>query len=322
MRPEPESPSSIRDVARTMMADGITAEVVRALETADIRCILLKGPALARWLYDERDVRTYVDCDLMVAPEDIPRAENLLSEKGFRLSGFDSIAGDWPKHARTWFREDSGNVDLHHTLVGVGVSDAELWELLSSRTERMHVLGVEVEVLTLAGRALVLTLHAAKDGPRVEKIRRDLGKALERVPLNVWREAAELAVRLDASPGFAAGLRLLPEGRELARRLNLASELRMEAALRMSGGPPPLAAGLEWMANEPGLRRRAVLAFRKMFPPRAYLRTWTPIARSGPLGLAVARAWRPFWVIWHLGPAFLAWRRARRAVKRSGSEQE
>jgi hypothetical protein len=309
-------------MGRTLATDRVTAEVSSAFRAAGIRSILLKGPALARWLYDDGALRTYLDCDLLVSPEAFSGAERILMGLGFQREGLDTIPHDWPKHARTWYREGGGNVDLHRTLVGVGVPDVELWQILSSKTETMKVGGVTVEVLDLPGRALVVALHAAKDGTRKGKVRHDLGHALERVETGIWREASRLASRLGALPAFGAGLRLLPPGQHLARELDLPTEVPMEAALRSRGAAPPFAVGIEWLARAPGFRGKLALVGRKLVPPPAFMRSWTPLARRGLLGLAAAYVWRPFWVAWHLVPALAAWRRAKRETRRSRSPRE
>jgi len=43
-----------------------------------------------------------------------------------------------------------------------------------------------------------------------------------------------------------------------------------------------------------------------------FMRWWSPLARRGRLGLTVSFLWRPLWFLGHAGPAYLAWRRARR----------
>jgi hypothetical protein len=302
-----------------MATDRVTAEVSTAFRAAGIRSILLKGPALARWLYDDGALRPYMDCDLLVSPEAFSAAERILVELGFTREGLDTIPDDWPRHARTWYRHGGGNVDLHRTLVGVGVPDGELWHVLSSETEGMQVGGAEVEVLRPPGRALVVALHAAKDGTRKDKVRHDLGHALERVEVTIWQEAGRLAARVDALPTFATGLRLLPPGEQLARDLELPTEVPMEAALRIHRAAPPFAVGLEGLAKTPGFRRKLALVGRKLVPPPSFMRSWSSLARRGNLGLIAAYAWRPFWMAWRLVPALAAWWRARREMARSRS---
>jgi hypothetical protein len=301
-------------MARTMAVDVATADVIRALQAAGIRSILLKGPALARWLYDDRALRPYVDCDLLVSPADLEGAEQVLQDLGFAPGPLDTIAGDWPRHARTWLATRRANVDLHRTFPGIGAPAEQLWAELSARTELMSIAGADAEVLDPAGRALIVALHAAKDGTRVPKVHHDLGHAVDRVSFEVWAEAAELASRLQAEGAFAAGLRMSPDGEVIAQRLELTHDRPTLVALR-SRPVPPLAVGLNWLLDEPSWRRRLVVVARKVVPPRAYLREWHPLARRGRVGLIAAYAWRPFWMLWRTGPAIRSLTRARRQVR-------
>jgi Uncharacterised nucleotidyltransferase len=316
--------SPAEDLAiRTLTVDLLTGRVISRLRQAGIPTILLKGPAIARWLYDEGAARSYVDTDLLLAPDDLPAAERLLASLGYEPEGHGTIPNDWPRHARTWLHADSTNVDLHRTLVGVGVDPAELWKVLSEQTETMRVGGVDVDVLRPPARALVLALHAAKDGGRIAKVRHDLGHAVERLPLDLWEETSALASRLNATSSLAAGLRMTARGEVLAAELRLPSETVMGLALRTTGAPP-LAVGIDWLFTAAGTKRKLLLVARKLVPPPTFLRAWTPLARRGRLGLAAAYVWRPVWVIWRSGPALWAWWQARRKVakSRSGAQGE
>jgi hypothetical protein len=303
-------------VIRTLTVDLLTGSVITSLRQAGIPSILLKGPAVARWLYDEGAARSYVDTDLLLAPDDLPAAERLLAQLGFEREGLGTIPDDWPRHARTWLRSDGANVDLHRTFVGVAVDPSELWKVLSAETETMRVGGVDVDVLRPPARALIIALHAAKDGGRIAKVRHDLGHAVDRLPLELWKETASLAARLNATASLAAGLRMTPPGEVLAAQLRLPSETAMAIALRAHGAPP-LAVGMDWLFSTSGLRRKAALVARKIVPPPVFLRAWTPLARRGRLGLTAAYVWRPLWLVWRSGPALWAWWQARRMVARS-----
>jgi hypothetical protein len=305
-------PPPVEDAIHSLKLDVVTAEVVQRFDSAGIRSILLKGPALAAWLYEQEGSRSYSDCDLLVAPRDFEAAEQILTSLGFQRYGLDAIAGDWPKHARTWIRPDGVSVDLHRTFFGVGVAPGDLWAEVSRDTEQMHVGGVDVEVLRPVARALLVALHAAKDGRRVSKVQRDLALALDRVPTETWEAAADLADRLQATDAFVAGLRIVPSGGELAGRLARSAEVSTSLALRARGGAPPLSAGLNWLFSSPGWKGKFGLVARKLVPPRAYMWAWKPIARRGSWGLALAYVWRPLWVLWKVGPAVRAWLQARR----------
>jgi hypothetical protein len=63
--------------AHGMAVDQVAAEVVSAFRREGIDTVLLKGPALARWLHPEGG-RSYGDTDLLVAPVDFPAAEAVL----------------------------------------------------------------------------------------------------------------------------------------------------------------------------------------------------------------------------------------------------
>src|SRR6266498_322925 len=100
-------PPDVEAAIHTMNVDAGAAETVLAFRDAGIRSILLKGPALASWLYDHQAAREYVDIDLLVSPEQLSAGEEILTRLGFHPFGLDLIPGDWPKHARTWTRERS-----------------------------------------------------------------------------------------------------------------------------------------------------------------------------------------------------------------------
>jgi hypothetical protein len=304
---------------RAMVVDAAAGELVEALGTRGLRAVLLKGPALSRWLYDEDALRPYGDADLLVPSRDVATVEATLTERGFALAPLSALPGDFPRHARSWVRPGGGSIDLHVTLPGAEADPEVVWAVLSARTERMRVGGLDVEVLDEPGRATVVALHAAKDGTRVQKVLHDLGHALERVDRSTWTVAAEVAASIGATAAFASGLRCSEAGRALAEALDLPDDRSALVALRAQG-PPPLAVGIEWLLTEPSVRRRAVVVARKLVPPPAYLRASSALARRGRVGLALAYVLRPGLMLWRSVPAATAVHRARRgrAVARRG----
>lgn len=308
---------SMRAAVRALAVDLVTVETVPRLRDSGVLSILLKGPSHARWLYERPDERTYGDCDLLIPASDAQRAEDVLAELGFERRGFESIADDRPRYGIPVYRADNVSVDLHTTLVGVAAPPERLWETLASRTQALTIVGHDVPVLEPIARGLVLVLHAAKDGGKREgrgsKAIRDLELAVERVPIEDWRRVAELAHELDAEAAFAAGLRRIEAGAALADELQLSDRVSAEVALRHEQ-PPPLAVGVDWLLyGEPGARGVRVAA-RKVFPPPSHMRAWSPMARRGGFGLALAYVARPFWVAWKAIPAIRAVRKARRVA--------
>lgn len=292
-------------VAHALNVDSVTGEVVDALRGAGVRAILLKGPTLATWLYEGGPARGYADSDLLVAPGNMDAAERVLERLGFELAPIES------PHARTWARPGSGGqVDLHFTLPGLSIAPADAWSEIAARTETVSVGGTDVEAPAPPVRALLVPLHAVHHGADVERPMMDLRRALERVPETIWRDAAVLAQRLGATAPFAIGLRLVPEGELLAGRLRLPSA-ELVASVTGMGSHAPIALGLERLSAAHGVREKLALVLRELVPTREFMRWWSPLARRGPVGLAVAYPLRVLWLVRHARGSVRTWRRSR-----------
>jgi hypothetical protein len=302
--------------ATSLHLDAVTAEVVGALRDASVGSILLRGPAIARWLYDDENSRAYVDVDLLVAHADVARAEELLADLGFSDFTVEGVlAHDRPTYAHTWGRvRDGAAVDLHYTLLGARLDPERVWAVLAGETEPISVAGTTVDILTVRGRATVVALHAAHHGAQAGQHLDDLARALDLLPTQAWHDASDLAARLEATQAFATGLRLLPPGEPVASRLGLPDERSTETILRAST-PPPMALGFDWLAGTRGVLAKLRLVTRKLVPGPRFMRAWSPLARRGPAGLVLASAWGVVWLSRHAGPGFLAWRRARKAAR-------
>jgi hypothetical protein len=305
----PPSEDRIWAAALTLAVDDATARIVSALRSVGVRPILLKGPAIAQWLYEEDEVRPYGDIDLLVSPEDLGPAEELLEQLGFRNYGYEGVHR--LDHADTWIPEaGQTSIDLHRTLLGATAPPERVWETLSGDTKNVKVGGRNVEALSPAGGALHIALHAAQHGAATVKTLNDLERAVTRLPDETWQAAAALADELDAVEAFGTGLRLLPEGKALAERLEVSRRTSVDALL-MAEGDPAVARGIERLANTPGLSAKLRLLVRKLFPEPSFMRAWSRMARSGPPGLALSYLMRPLWLLWRAVPAGIAWRRAR-----------
>src|SRR3954453_4941386 len=85
--------------------DAGTGEVLKEFRAAGVEAILLRGPVLDRLLYSRRGERSYTDADLLVAPQDLERAEGTLGALGFRPYVEEPAFTDRTDHARPWQRE-------------------------------------------------------------------------------------------------------------------------------------------------------------------------------------------------------------------------
>ncbi len=283
--------------------DSITAEVVTAWRSRGIDCVLIKGPSVAGWLYDATRVRSYGDSDLLVAPAQLARARETLTELGFVHV---PEAGDTPStHASTWWRQrDNAQVDLHASLWSASAPPQRQWEILTGGwTQPMRVGGTTVSVPVLAGRALLVALHAAQHlHPVREKPAEDLRRALEHADLATWQRAAALADALGAVYALAMGLSTNPDGKELARDLPGTREW-------LAGGAG--AVGLARVLAAGGAKERSAVLLRTAFPDPEVMRWWSPLARRGRRGLAAAYALRVGHLLRRAPASAVAWHRNR-----------
>jgi hypothetical protein len=278
-----------------------------------VQSLLLKGASIARWLYDEGGPRPYGDFDLLIRPGDRPLAERVLSNLGFVPSMDErDMPSWWREHAVAWLRHtDAVALDLHRTLAGIRVDEETLWATLSQSTETITVGNAPAAALPAHGLAFHVALHAAQHGEAWDDMLAELDRAIQRADTATWRAAAELAEALDASPAFAAGLRLVPAGRELADELGLPAGQPVDVALR-AGTPPPIALGFHQLSRAKGVRARLSIVRHKLIPPPTFIRHQFPEARASRLRLALAYVDRWRWLLRKAPAGFRAWRSARR----------
>jgi Uncharacterised nucleotidyltransferase len=283
-----------RDAARVSRLNAALVEVLDGCAAVGVEPILLKGAALAQTLYRSDERRGYFDLDLLVAEEDLSAVGQVLDGMDYRnvteFQGIDDVAGIL--HAQLWSRLIPGfggvTVDLHWQLEGCRAPPEEVWDVLNARRASIDVAGRQVHTLDQPGQALHLALHLAQHGPDDLKAAGDLSRGLERWPPEVWDEAAELARELAAVESFAAGLRLVPHGDEVAHRLNLPSpdDLLWEIAHRDER--PRGTFHLQAFSEARGLRERMNLLRRSLVPKREWIVLEHPKARTSRLRLFAA----------------------------------
>jgi hypothetical protein len=297
--------------ARNFAVDAITAEVAGAFGREGIETLVLKGPVLAKWLYPD-EARTYVDSDLMVAPESRARAVGVLERLGF--------AQHMPWLApplsldigRTTFSRDSGGVvDLHWQLPGLDGDPDEIWSRLAAGAEQQVIGGIQLRVPARNAVLLHVVLHAAQHANRGDgKPLEDLRRALAHVEESKWSSVLELARACRGIPAFAAGLRLVSEGGDLARRLDLGEVRSFQYTLRREDVIAEQLYAL--LSADEGIRWKLTIAASRIFPRPDHMRWWSPLARRGKRGLAGAYLWRAIWTIGQaLGATRTLWRMRR-----------
>jgi hypothetical protein len=278
---------------RNLLVDRLTAEVVGRFEADGIESILVKGPVIGDWLYDDA-ARSYGDTDLLVSPTDWHRAAGVLASQGFSDYLGPMAHPRMESFASTAFVRGSGNIDMHCTLSGLNAPPESVWEAFRTGSKRQLVGGRMVTVPAHRAVLMHIALHAAAH-PENPKPQEDLRRALERADDAEWRQAAELAAELDGLAAFSTGLRTLEPGAELARRLGVADVSSIKLDLRAAQIPTTEAL---YELTRPGLTtsQRVQLVLSELFPRPSFMRWWTPVAKRGPIGLAASYPLRWGWL--------------------------
>jgi hypothetical protein len=166
-------PSSVeraryRGVATYLRALVDLRDVAAPLDRAGVRWVLLKGAALAQVVYDRPAVRWYSDLDVLVHPEDLGVALEVLEQAGFSV-----LDRNWELIAATGRGEISletraGNLlDLHWHLINDRRTRRAFAVDVSAMMERRVVVdidGLAVPILDPLDTVLHVALHASLAG--------------------------------------------------------------------------------------------------------------------------------------------------------------
>lgn len=274
---------------RQLLIDRVTLEVVAAMRRDGSSPLLLKGPAIATWIYSAGETRFYVDTDLLVSPSDLAQASSSLKRLGFTQTHSDRYLEDFAEpHAETWQRAAEGiTIDLHWRIPGIGASPSHAWEVLSENPGAVCVGTTYVEALRPTARALHLALHAVQNGRRDQKSLRDLERGLGRLEDEVWDGAATLASQVGASDPFAVAMAMTPMGSPVSERHGISAPSDSVWHL-WATTPPPGAVRLKSFVSAGSGRERARMVAAAAFPPPTYMRAIYPLARRGVAGLCFA----------------------------------
>jgi Uncharacterised nucleotidyltransferase len=297
---------------RTLLLDARAAEAIGVLAAHDVPSILLKGRAIANWLYSGTP-RGYGDIDLLVDPRQRERAMEVLATLGYRhyLAGADE--SEYGSNETDLISPTGIPIDLHHTLLGVTADPTSCWEVLSARTTAMVVGGHKVHVLDEPARTMHLALHVAQNGPADAKAVADMERGLAQLPFSHWDQASHIARALKAEQAFSAGLRVTVTGRAMAAALHLEIPRDVSLLLRTRSAPAE-ALQIQQLIELRTLRGRLHLIGRKLWPTTAYMLGRVPGSRDGPQALLLARLRRMAGLPARFRVAFHSWSEARSAA--------
>jgi hypothetical protein len=155
---------------RNMFLTGKLLEIIRSFDANEIPILPFKGPVLSAQAYGDLSARKYVDLDLLVQPERLERAIQLLRSEGFVPISDVSWLNKSNWHLRDkkdiYFRSIEGmvNVELHWKLSGSHFDLPFEMNGLWARLERISLANVNVRTLPFDDLIIYLCLHGSRHG--------------------------------------------------------------------------------------------------------------------------------------------------------------
>lgn len=201
---------------RNLFLAGQMMHLVKKFGEHNIPAIAYKGPVLCSY-YQDLGLREFDDLDFLVAPGDVPRANELLQREGFRPHLYKPCLQE-PRalpFARAFHYEMvyttadlSTKVDLHWALMpgfwALPNQVDEVWD----RLEPLPVAGGTVTTLGHEDTLLLLCAHGAKHQWRSLGWLSDLAALLNAVPDLDWLAVSERAEDFRAKRALGLGLYL------------------------------------------------------------------------------------------------------------------
>lgn len=272
----------------SMALDREAVAITRFLETTGIPCIVLKGPALASWLYVDGTVRTYSDIDLLVPPSDFEKTASILHELGYEPNVSGSKL-EREAHATTMTGPRGLTVDLHRSLNATADELVNSYAVLSPGSRELSLAGGHVLVCGEVAQLVVVVLHAAQHGAHESKPIEDLRRAAPVVTDAQVRDAFALAQQLGAAESFTAGLALDPELARRHRDLISTPRSALVRARALSGHRVPGVVPLARIVDSGGFAR-VRLILRAVFPTREFLESrYGPMSSRRAVGRRIRR---------------------------------
>jgi hypothetical protein len=194
----------------------LSTEMLKLLEmfaTNDIRAVAFKGPLLAVLAYGSISLREFIDLDILIVKEDVARARELLSRRGYHphvlMSETQEQAGLHSGCERVFVRADRAvALDLHWNFAVKGFSFSPDLAGIWTRLQPVHFAGRTILTLSRSDLLLLLCVHGAKHRwKRLEWIV-SVAELLRRSPQMDWQTILRQARRSGAERMLFLGIQL------------------------------------------------------------------------------------------------------------------
>lgn len=187
--------SQLRDLnfTNTLISMSLTSKLLEILSwfaAADIQVIPYKGAVLAAVGYGDICLRQFNDLDLLVAPQDVAKCEDLLISQGYEL--YDQFG--WEV---TFIHPEQGvNIDLHHGLGQAYYPFRFNFDDCLQRRQSVVLLDKSIDTFSTADLLLVLSLQIVKDSHDETCVLTkvcDIAELVRLCSVPEWEKAIELS---------------------------------------------------------------------------------------------------------------------------------
>ncbi|MDZ7859132.1 MAG: nucleotidyltransferase family protein [Candidatus Krumholzibacteriota bacterium] len=149
--------------ARYLKKETELVEILKIMERNGIRPVVVKGVALAKLLYSDPGIRVSRDTDILVDPEEIDKATEILEQRGYRIySGVKSI-GEYKKyHFHLIFtrgKQMDSVIELHWSLLDPKRRSTMDIDTLKEKAVSIKVLGHKIKTLCLEHTLWHMSVH-------------------------------------------------------------------------------------------------------------------------------------------------------------------
>ncbi len=157
--------SFLNSAARNLLLYRELDAILGALQPAGIPVILLKGLHLAKFVYPEPALRPMADIDLLLHPDDLPQAFQVLQRLGYGASRDFDLGREVRRHQHIppLIRPGKAPVELHWHIASPGsplqVDLGGLWE----RAQPVELTSYQAMILAPEDLLLHLSLHLLQD---------------------------------------------------------------------------------------------------------------------------------------------------------------
>jgi hypothetical protein len=173
------------NVRHNMKIYGELGKILKALQDAEIKVMILKGAAIAETAYQNMALRPIGDIDLLVQEKDFLKIKNELVNLGYepveslpRLTPTEAVEYAHYFEQVRFFNEDGMLIETHFRLVNMGIPKVE--EMVWQNAVTLKIVGGDALIPSAEDSLLYLCIHANQHNYCMIRLFCDIAELLNR----------------------------------------------------------------------------------------------------------------------------------------------